>query len=44
VLLAIDFVATSIVGAIITGGLLAFLSLILTATACLIKCLANCEG
>ena len=43
VLLAIEFVATSIIGAIITGALLAFLWLIFTSTACLAKCLAICE-
>lgn len=37
VLLAIPFVATSIVGAIVTGVLLFFFSLIITATACLVK-------
>ncbi len=37
VLLAIPFVATSIVGAILTGTLLFFFSLIITATACLVK-------
>lgn len=37
VLLAIPFVATSIVGAILTGVLLFFFSLIITATACLVK-------
>ena len=44
VLLGITFAATSFVGAIITGALLAFLSLILTSTACLIKCLTNCDN
>ncbi len=37
VLLAIPFAATSIVGAILTGVLLFFFSLIITATACLVK-------
>lgn len=41
VLLAITFVATSVVGAILTGGLLFFFSLTITATACLIRCLAD---
>ena len=44
VLLAIEFAATSIIGAIITGALLAFLSLILTSTVCLIKCIADCDN
>lgn len=43
ILLAIEFVATSIIGAIITGALLFFFSLILTATACLVKCIAGCS-
>jgi len=38
VLLAIPFVATSVIGAIITGLLLFFFALILTASACLVKC------
>ena len=37
VLLAIPFAATSIVGAIFTGALLFFFSLIVTASACLVK-------
>lgn len=37
VLLAIPFVTTSIIGAILTGVLLFFFSLIITATACLVK-------
>ncbi len=43
ILLAIEFAATSILGAVITGALLAFLSLTLTSTGCLIKCIANCD-
>ena len=43
ILLAITFAATSIVGAIITGGLLFFFSLFITATACLVKCAAGCS-
>ena len=41
ILLAITFAATSVLGAIIAGVTLAFLSLIFTATACLIKCFAG---
>lgn len=41
VLLAITFAATSIIGAIITGALLFFFSLIITSTACLTKCLSG---
>ena len=43
VLLGIQFAATSIIGAIIAGGLLAFLSLLITSTACLVKCLLRCN-
>lgn len=44
VLLAIEFAATSIIGATITGALLGFVSLIFTETACLTKCLARCNS
>ncbi len=44
ILLGITFAATSIVGAIFTGALLAFLSLTVTTTACLVKCLAGCDN
>ena len=44
VLLAVTFAATSIIGAIIAGALLFFVSLILTETACLVKCLAKCNN
>ena len=44
VLLGITFAATSVIGAIIAGLLLAFFSLIVTSTACLIKCLSDCDG
>ncbi len=43
ILLAITFPATSIIGAVFAGILLFFLTLDLTGTACVIKCLANCE-
>lgn len=43
VLLAFPPVAASILFAILTGGLLAFLALILTATACLVRCVAGCS-
>ncbi len=42
VLLVIPFAATSVVGAIITGALAAFLAYIFTATACAVKCFAKC--
>ena len=44
ILLAIEFVATSIIGAILAGALLAFLSLLITSTACLVKCLVRCNN
>ena len=43
ILLAITFAATSVAGAVITGLLLAFSSLIFTATACLIRCFSECD-
>ena len=43
VLLAVPFAATSGWGAVLTGVLIAFISLLLTLTACVIKCLA-CRG
>ena len=42
VLLVIPFATTSVIGAIITGALAAFLSYIFTATACAVKCFAKC--
>ena len=44
ILLGITFVATSIPGAIITGLLLLFFTLIISSTACLIRCIANCDN
>lgn len=44
VLLAVTFAATSIIGAIITGALLFFLSLLITSTVCLINCIAKCNN
>lgn len=44
VLLGITFAATSITGAIITGLLIFFFSLIITASACLISCISGCRG
>lgn len=43
ILLAIPFAATSILGAIITGALAATFTLLLTATACLVRCLIGCS-
>lgn len=41
ILLAIPFAATSFLGAIVVGLLLFFFTLTVTATACVVKCLAN---
>ena len=43
ILLAITFAATSGIGAIIVGLLVAFFFLIITVTACLVKCVARCD-
>ena len=43
VLLAITFAATSVLGAIIVGALLLFLTLTVSSTACLVRCLADCD-
>lgn len=43
VLLAIEFVATSVIGAILAGALLFFFFLMITSTACLVRCFYNCE-
>ncbi len=41
ILLAVGFAATSIVGAIVTGAMLVFFSLIITVAACLARCLVS---
>lgn len=38
ILLGVGFAATSVIGAIITGLLLGFFTLVITSTVCLIKC------
>lgn len=43
ILLAITFVTTSVIGAILTGLALLFFSLSLGSTACLIKCFVKCR-
>ena len=43
VLLAVGIVATSVVSAILVGLLLLFTTLILGGTACLVRCLFDCE-
>ena len=44
ILLGVTFAATSIIGTIISGALIGFLSLIFTETVCLIKCLTKCDN
>ena len=43
VLLGVTFAATSAIGAIITGALLFFFSLVVTTAVCLIKCRNRCD-
>ena len=43
VLLAVGIVATSVVSAILVGLLMFFLALTLTATACFVRCLSDCD-
>ncbi len=43
ILLGIAFAATSIIGAIITGALIFFFSLIITSLVCLVLCTAGCS-
>lgn len=43
ILLGITFAATSIIGAIITGLLLFFFSLLVTSATCLVTCRSNCD-
>ncbi len=43
VLLAIEFAATSIIGAILTGALLFFFFLTVTSSACLVRCFFDCN-
>lgn len=43
VLLAVEFAATSIIGAVLTGALLFFFFLTVTSTACLVRCFFNCD-
>lgn len=42
ILLAVTFVATSVIGAIITGLLLFFFSLLIISTVCLLRCTSAC--
>ena len=41
ILLAVEFAATSVLGAIITGALLTAFSLIFTTAACFVRCVTN---
>ena len=43
ILLGITFAATSVIGAIITGLLLFFFSLLITSATCLVACKSNCN-
>jgi len=43
ILLAVGIVATSVVSAILVGVLVAGLTLTFTSTACLVRCLADCD-
>lgn len=43
ILLGIPFAATSVIGALITGLLLLFFTLLLTSATCLIACRLNCN-
>lgn len=44
ILLAVGIVATSVVSAILVGLLAAFVTLTFAGTACLVRCIADCEG
>lgn len=44
ILLVIDIAATSTLGAIVTGLLFLFFTLLLTTIACLIRCITNCDN
>lgn len=43
VLLGIEFAATSLLGAALTGALLFFFFLTVTSAACLVRCFLNCD-
>ena len=44
ILLGITFAATSVVGAVISGLVLGFFTMIILSTVCLIKCNTNCNN
>lgn len=43
ILLAAGFAVTSVLGTVIIGAALFFVSLLFTSTACLVRCLAGCD-
>ncbi|MBQ8541836.1 MAG: hypothetical protein IJ435_10260 [Clostridia bacterium] len=43
ILLVIDIATASIIGAIITGLLFLFFALLITSSACLLRCIADCD-
>ena len=43
VLLGVEFAATSVTGAVLTGLLIAFFSFVMGTTACLIRCILGCS-
>lgn len=44
VLLGVEFAATSLLGAALTGGLIFFFFLTVTSAACLVRCFFNCNN
>jgi len=44
ILLAIEFAATSVIGAIFAGALLGFFTLLITSVTCIVKCIFRCSG
>lgn len=44
VLLGVEFAAASVLGAVLTGTLIFFFFLTVTATACLVRCFYNCNS
>ncbi len=43
ILLGVAFAATSVLGAIVAGALLAFFALLVGSAVCLIRCISNCD-
>lgn len=44
ILLAVDFAATSVIGAIISGASVLFFALVISASACLVRCENTCNS